>query len=101
MGTRAFVASGHVIGCWSQGRVAILVVWFTFLTGVMLNALWSFHKSRSTVKAGEEPLAEHAWQTSQPAPTSGLRSVLQHRSLSVLDGRLLVRLARFLGTAWC
>ena len=67
------------------------MVWFTFLTGVVLYALWSYHKSMSAVKAGEEPLAQHTWRTAQPAPTSGLRSVLQYRSLSVLDGRLLVR----------
>lgn len=64
-----------------------------------LYALWSYHKSRSSVKAGEEPLSQHTWRTAQRAPTSGLRSVLRHRSLSVLDGRQLVRFYIFPGAS--
>lgn len=71
----------------SQGRVCVLSTWFAFLSAVTLHALWSYVLSRAPVRAGERRLLSGA-------SAGGMRSVVQHRSARVLDGRLLVRESR-------
>ena len=68
----------------AQGRVCVLSIWFAFLSVVTLHALWSYASSQAPVRAGERRLLSNT-------SAGGVRSVVQHRSASVLDGRLLVR----------
>ena len=75
-----------------QGRVCVLCAWFAFLSVVTLHALWSYATARAPVKAGEKRLLS-------ASSAGGVRVVVQQRSASVMDGRLLVRLLQPLGSA--
>lgn len=75
----------------SQGRVCVLGTWFAFLSAVTAHALWSYASSRAPIKAGERRLLSRT-------SAEGVRTMVQHRSASVLDGRLLVRLLAPLGS---
>ena len=68
----------------AQGRVCVLSTWLASLSAITLHALWSYAASRAPVRAGERRLLSRT-------SAEGARSVVQHRSASVLDGRLLVR----------
>ena len=69
----------------SQGRVGVLGIWFTFLTAVVLFALWSY---RSCGSVGQPAMSGRQAQQEKPA---GMRRTLEQKNLRAMDGRLLVR----------